>query len=884
MTQRSDDTLREVLEASPIGIAILERDTGRRLFANTALAKILGAATPDDLIDRDISETWVNSNDLERAFSVIQEGRALVDFEAERKHLNGSRWWALMNSQPLLFEGESAGILWHTDITERKLAEEALRRSEERFASVSENLPGAVYRRVLHTDGSISVPFMSSRSSEIFERESERITQDSDHLLNTMLPEDLPLYIEAVKRSAENLTPLDVEIRFPQEDGEIRWSHSISHPRKLENGDIVWDGIAFDITERKQAEAALLEANLHRDAAIESFSDGFVLYDNEDRFVLCNTAYRNSHPMISEIQVPGEKFETIVRKLAESGFYGNSADEIEEVVRERLERFQSGQSFEYRMADGRWFQMNQYDTRDAGKALVRIDITERKRAEEALRESEARYRQLVQLSPDAVVVHRSRKFLMVNPAALEIFRVREERDLIGKPLADYTHPDYRAEGQGRIGVIEEGGTPKRLESRFLRADGSAVDVEVDAVLIEIGGEKAVLSVVRDISERKRAEEALRESERRLADAQRIGRIGHFHADLVTGRLEWSDELWRIYGLAREETELTVDFALTHMHPDDRGHYLRARDVAREERQSFSTEFRIVRPGGEIRIVTLESQPQFDDAGEVVEVFGTAQDITERKWAEQEVIEAKEAAEIADRAKSEFLANMSHELRTPLNAILGFAQMIEDQTLGPDARERYIQYAADIYGSGNHLLAIINDILDLSKIEAGKAELDEHDLDIDDLVESAVRLVRMRARETQLGLEVDVQVELAGIRLRADQRMVRQMLLNLLSNAVKFTPLGGSVTVSGRRNEDGGLALCVADTGIGMTPEDIPLALSHFGQVGRALDQSFEGTGLGLPLVRSLAELHGGGLEIESAVGVGTRATIWFPKERVVGGR
>ena len=359
---------------------------------------------------------------------MIREGHALVDFEAERKRLDGSRWWVLMNSQPLLFEGGPADIFWHADITERKLAEEALRRSEERFASVSENLPGAVYRRVLHTDGSISVPFMSSRSSEIFERESERITQDSDHLLNTMLPEDLPLYIEAVKRSAENLTPLDVEIRFPQEDGKIRWSHSISHPRKLE--------------------------------------------------------------------------------------------------------------------------------------------------------SEARYRQLVQLSPDAVVVHRSRKFLMVNPAALEIFRVREERDLIGKPLADY----------------------------------------------------------------------------------------------------------------------------------------------------------------------------------------------------------------------------------------------------------------------------------------------------------------MRAKETQLGLEVDVQVELAGIRLRADQRMVRQMLLNLLSNAVKFTPLGGSVTVSGRRNEDGGLALCVADTGIGMTPEDIPLALSDFGQVGRTLDQSFEGTGLGLPLVRSLAELHGGGLEIESAVGVGTRATIWFPKERVVGGR
>jgi len=286
--------------------------------------------------------------------------------------------------------------------------------------------------------------------------------------------------------------------------------------------------------------------------------------------------------------------------------------------------------------------------------------------------------------------------------------------------------------------------------------------------------------------------------------------------------------------------------------------------------------------GKKRLLMLGGLPIFDPAdGNFEGVRGSARDVTESRQAEHRLIAAKREAEFANLSKSEFLANMSHELRTPLNAILGFAQMIQAQTIGPDQGERYIQYAKDIYVSGSFLLAIINDILDLSKIEAGKVTLDERDLDIAEIVESAVRLVRARAGDGELGLTVDVFVEPAGKRLRADERIVRQMLLNLLSNAIKFTPAGGSVQLSARCREDGGMAFCVDDSGIGMTPEDITVALSSFGQVEGVLTRSAEGTGLGLPLVASLAELHDGSLELESQPGQGTRATINFPDYRLV---
>jgi len=250
---------------------------------------------------------------------------------------------------------------------------------------------------------------------------------------------------------------------------------------------------------------------------------------------------------------------------------------------------------------------------------------------------------------------------------------------------------------------------------------------------------------------------------------------------------------------------------------------------------------------------------------------------ERKRGEVLLIEAKNSAEASSRAKSEFLANMSHELRTPLNAIIGFSEILKQEALGPLGHDSYRNYVGDIHDSGIHLLRIINDILDLSKVEVGKLTINETPFDPREVVESCLRIVRERAATNGVDLIANFASNLPT--LNADERMVKQILLNLLSNAVKFTNRGGSVSISVACDTDDGVTMRVADTGIGIAPEDIERAMQPFVQIDSSLQRKFSGTGLGLPLARSMVELHGGKFAIESAVGQGTAITVSFPPAR-----
>ena len=258
------------------------------------------------------------------------------------------------------------------------------------------------------------------------------------------------------------------------------------------------------------------------------------------------------------------------------------------------------------------------------------------------------------------------------------------------------------------------------------------------------------------------------------------------------------------------------------------------------------------------------------------------DITDLKAREKALEQAKMAAEAGDRAKTEFLANTGHELRTPLNAVLGFAQIMESELHGPLGSPEYREYAHDILQSGEHLLAVVNDILDMSKIEAGKLELHEDEIDLGEVLDACIPIVRGQAEDAGLDLTVSVPCELP--RIHADPMLVKKMVINLLSNAVKFTEPGGSVNVSIQFDRCNGPSLCVQDTGIGMRAEDIPRVLMPFEQVDGALARNYEGTGLGLSLTKSMIELHGGAIEIESRLGVGTAVRLQFPNERVSGSR
>ena len=235
---------------------------------------------------------------------------------------------------------------------------------------------------------------------------------------------------------------------------------------------------------------------------------------------------------------------------------------------------------------------------------------------------------------------------------------------------------------------------------------------------------------------------------------------------------------------------------------------------------------------------------------------------------------KARAESASQAKSEFLANISHELRTPLNAIIGFSEVMETETFGPLGGPRYRDYASDIRGSGVHLLNIINNILDLSRVELGRLDLHVGRVEVGKLVAEVVEMLRRQAAAAEVAIEIDVDPTLPPI--ESDEQKLRQVLLNILSNALKFTPAGGRVTVCAQPERDGGCRIAVEDNGIGMAPESIPIALAPFGQIDSSLARKYGGTGLGLPLAKRFAILLGGRLDIRSAAGAGTTVSVILP--------
>jgi len=276
-------------------------------------------------------------------------------------------------------------------------------------------------------------------------------------------------------------------------------------------------------------------------------------------------------------------------------------------------------------------------------------------------------------------------------------------------------------------------------------------------------------------------------------------------------------------------------------------------------------------------VRILGRPFYDEQGNPKEMRGTVQDISAEEKTAKALIEARDSAQLANRSKTDFLANMSHELRTPLNAVIGFSDLIKSEVMGPLGHEKYREYITDINSSGRHLLSIINDILDMSKIEAGHLELQESVIDLQEILSTCMRLVKPRADVLNINLVLDIADDVP--RLFVDERLFRQSVLNLLSNAVKFTLDRGQIITRARLLSDNRVEIAVEDSGIGMTEPEVEIALRPFVQVDSRLTRKFEGTGLGLPLVKELTELHGGELNITSTPGTGTTARLIFPSTR-----
>ena len=362
-----------------------------------------------------------------------------------------------------------------------------------------------------------------------------------------------------------------------------------------------------------------------------------------------------------------------------------------------------------------------------------------------------------------------------------------------------------------------------------------------------------------------------------ANERRYGFLASNAMDLITshaldGRIDFaSPASRRLLGFA--PGELAHRHILEFAHPADRANLKDAFEEVASGGRPVSTEVRLKRADGGYVWTEMRCRParkSLDVGGDIVAV---TRDITERMAHERALIEARDQAEDANRAKSRFLANMSHELRTPLNAIIGFSEVMSHQMFGPVGSARYVDYARLINESGSHLLELINAILDMSKIEAGRFELSEEVFDLEELADQAFRLINLQAERQ--GVQLSRSIAPSARRIRADKRAVMQILINLLSNGVKFTPAGGAVKVIAEARPRG-IELAVSDTGMGIAPEHLKRIGKPFEQVENELTRTKEGTGLGLALVRSLAKLHAGAMTVESQLGEGTTVRVALP--------
>jgi len=382
---------------------------------------------------------------------------------------------------------------------------------------------------------------------------------------------------------------------------------------------------------------------------------------------------------------------------------------------------------------------------------------------------------------------------------------------------------------------------------------------------------------------------------------------YFPADDISCRLralQASDDRW--HDLTRLVTEIawecSPDAVITYIsprilhllgyHPHDiigrpwsflagDGDSLTDRISDPDKRAPFrGLELRLVDKDGSHRQFLIQSLPVYDrDSGALTGFRGTAQDMTDYIENEAILLQTAEAAESANRAKSEFLANMSHELRTPLNAIIGFTEIMASEEFGPIGNQRYLDYLNSVLESGQHLLGLINQVLDVAKIESGRLQLIEDSVDPGSLVRTALRVVS--ATSERRGIDIVSDVAESSIHLWADEGKLRQILLNLLSNSLKFTLKGGRIEIAAKPDSDGSFLFQVRDSGIGIDPANFETVLTPFEQIDGHLTRRFEGTGLGLPLAKALAEAHGGSLTLDSAPGDGTTVTIRLPADRVV---
>lgn len=677
-------------------------------------------------------------------------------------------------------------------------------------------------------------------------------------------------------RLAGNPAPADYVIRGLLPNGEVVWLNN--RPFVVDwHGEPAVCQVMMDISET----VFLKTAHDRMVSAITDLPDAVILFDPGDRFIFSNTQFQRI-PGGGAISTSGTRYQEYLQWAVDTGDLVAANSDPAGWIQQRLDMHALGSCTHHlELTEDRWVDIHEYKMEDGGTLIVHRDITGQKRAEKKRMETETYFRAIFDNSSSVAYLKDPQgRFLIVN-RTFHAWNRSSDDAVIGKTAFDlnaHAVADNIRDSESRVlrsgssqtgeyaGVFPDGVHRTTLVHRF-------PIIDVNGTITGVGGFET------DISEHKRAQQSLR---------QKTDLFNTVLDNLPIG-INVKDGKGR-YLIANKQLHQWRGVE------DGSFFYRRTEDMfAESEEVRHARQRQEARVRTELTVVTREEYrdcgdgvtryfewtkfPIFSEPGELGAIGTIGIDISERKAVEKNLLNAKELAEIASRAKSEFLAHMSHELRTPLNAIIGFSQMMQAELFGELGHPSYRDYTGDILASGTHLLNVINDILDISKIEAGELELSESKVDVMSLISSTFKMLQSRADLAEITLVTNSTASTP--RLQGDELRLKQVLLNLMTNAIKFTPKSGQVTVSVQTADDGDMIWYVSDTGIGISATDIERVLKPFEQAREGSLLSHEGTGLGLYLSQSLAKLHGGLLTIESEPRVGTTVSIRFPQSRVV---
>ena len=883
----SAQVINDALDATPALIAYID-DQLRYRYINEAYEKWFGLST--DAIIGQLVEDIIDP----AAFSVFREavartlGGEVVTLRNVFELADGEERQIEARLVPQTGpDGRIVGCFSLAfDISDRIVAEDALRRSEELYRSLVEMCPDAVY---VHRD--LELVFVNPAGAKMFGAKSP------DELIGEQLtrfidPDDHELVRNRYKRLMAGIPQDAHEFVMRRLDDSVFHARTMMVPVTWKNDAAVMI-IAHDTTERREIEAALIRersaaelAKARLIDAVESIPEAFAVFTEDERIEFHNKNYVDRvWPHVRGKIDTNTKFEDMVREQTRWEMkLPADHPEVQKVVLRALDRHRKlPATTEMRRADGRWVRQSKRRVADGRVVAVYSDITDIKRREAEFAEREELYRRVVEGSPDAMMVSCDDKIVYANEASARLFGATSETDLVGMSRrqlripGEEDAPEMRSSGPGTAGQRAQIEYQKRR-----RLDGSVIDVDVSSVRILWFGEDALLTTMRDVTTRIRAQAALEETERRLAAA-----VSNFPGAIyqrlmdAEGNISYpfiSRGIKEMIGVEAEEVVESPELLMEIVPFEVRSRIREAIEMSAREMTPFEIEAPVFSSTGHQVWLRSVARPRPYPNGGVI-WDGVFQDITERTLARQALQAAKDEAEAANRAKSYFLANVSHELRTPLNAVIGYSEVLRDEIFGPMNHEKYHEYSKDIHASGTHLLELIEDILDLSKIETGNIVVDEKEINVGNMMEETMRIAAPAIQKGNFDLTVQIAPEFPI--LQADEIRLRQVLLNLLSNSFKFTPEGGRICVKVDINDDGEPEFSVSDTGIGIAPEDIQHVLAPFGRVEQPTIDNARGTGLGLPLSKSLVEMHGGTFRLSSTFGSGTEVMFTLPAHRAI---